>query len=241
MTRSSKGLREADSGFSGSSESIAREAALSEAESSVGNLRFDGEKVGAHSGVESSDEQYETHFFETSLTGYPDWRWAVTLAFVDENSQPTVCDVVLLPGPDALLPPKWIPYHERVLPEDVLPGTVVPTSADDARLVPGYAALPADEELDATQLWELGLGRVRVLSPIGRDMASDRWIAGEYGPDAEFAKSAPKACASCAFFLPIAGSLRNAFGVCANGISPADGHVVAVNYGCGAHSEALVL
>ena len=238
MTSTSKGLREGDLAVA---ESIAREAALSEAESSVGNLRFDGEKVGAHLGVEGSDEQYETHFFATSLTGYPDWRWAVTLACVAESLAPTVCDVVLLPGPDALLPPQWVPYHERVLPEDVLPGTLVPTSADDARLVPGYAALPADEELDATQLWEFGLGRVRVLSPIGRDMASDRWIAGEYGPDSDFAKSAPKACASCAFFLPIAGSLRNAFGVCANAISPADGHVVAVKYGCGAHSEALVL
>jgi len=51
------------------------------------------------------------------------------------------------------------------------------------------------KKLDPAQLWELGLGRVRVLSPIGRDLASDRWINGEYGPDSEFAKSAPKACA----------------------------------------------
>ena len=69
MTSTSKGLRGEDLAVA---ESIAREAALSEAESSVGNLRFDGEKVGAHLGVERSDEQYETHFFATSLTGYPD-------------------------------------------------------------------------------------------------------------------------------------------------------------------------
>jgi hypothetical protein len=234
---SSKGLRDADSA---SAELIAREAALLEADSSVGNLRFDGEKVGAHLGVDNESREYQTHYFATSLTGYPDWRWAVTLAFADEQSAPTVCDVVLLPGPEALLPPKWVPYAERVTAADVLPGTLVPTSPDDERLVPGYAALPTDEELDPAQLWELGLGRVRVLSPIGRDLASDRWINGEYGPDSDFAKSAPKACASCAFFLPIAGSLRSAFGVCANATSPADGHVVAVNYGCGAHSEALV-
>ena len=234
---SSKGLRDADSA---SAELIAREAALLEADSSVGNLRFDGEKVGAHLGVDNESREYQTHYFATSLTGYPDWRWAVTLAFADEQSAPTVCDVVLLPGPEALLPPKWVPYAERVTAADVLPGTLVPTSPDDERLVPGYAALPTDEELDPAQLWELGLGRVRVLSSIGRDLASDRWINGEYGPDSDFAKSAPKACASCAFFLPIAGSLRSAFGVCANATSPADGHVVAVNYGCGAHSEALV-
>lgn len=232
MTSTDKGLREID---------IAREAALFEAQASVGNLRFDGEKVGAHISVDNESHEYETHYFATSLTGYPDWRWAVTLARVEGQSAPTVCDVVLLPGPDALLPPKWIPYTQRVRPEDLTPGSLVPTSPDDERLVPGYAALPTDEELDPAQLWELGLGRVRVLSPIGRDLASDRWINGEYGPDSEFAKSAPKACASCAFFLPIAGSLRSAFGVCANSVSPADGHVVAVNYGCGAHSEALVI
>ena len=157
MTSTDKGLREID---------IAREAALFEAEASVGNLRFDGEKVGAHISVDNESHEYETHYFATSLTGYPDWRWAVTLARVDSQSAPTVCDVVLLPGPDALLPPKWIPYTQRVRPEDLTPGSLVPTSPDDERLVPGYAALPTDEELDPAQLWEFGLGRVRVLSPI---------------------------------------------------------------------------
>ena len=62
MTSTDRGLRDESSAVA---ESIAREAALAEAESSVGNLRFDGEKVGAPLGVERSDEQYETHFFET--------------------------------------------------------------------------------------------------------------------------------------------------------------------------------
>jgi hypothetical protein len=31
--------------------------------------------------------------------------------------------------------------------------------------------------------------------------------------------------------------LRSAFGVCGNEISPADGHVVHAEFGCGAHSE----
>jgi hypothetical protein len=30
------------------------------------------------------------------------------------------------------------------------------------------------------------------------------------------------------------------FGVCANLIAPADGHVVAMNYGCGGHSEVTL-
>ncbi|MFZ4600665.1 MAG: DUF3027 domain-containing protein, partial [Terrimicrobiaceae bacterium] len=50
----------------------------------------------------------------------------------------------------------------------------------------------------------------------------------------------PKPCASCGFFLPIAGSLRSAFGVCANAIAPDDARVVSVDHGCGAHSEATL-
>jgi hypothetical protein len=43
-------------------------------------------------------------------------------------------------------------------------------------------------------------------------------------------------CRDCGFYLPIAGSLGTMFGVCANEMS-ADGHVVAGEYGCGAHSD----
>jgi hypothetical protein len=39
----------------------------------------------------------------------------------------------------------------------------------------------------------------------------------------------------------MAGSMRSAFGVCANEISPADGHVVSIDHGCGAHSQAQVI
>jgi hypothetical protein len=53
------------------------------------------------------------------------------------------------------------------------------------------------------------------------------------------ARHAPATCGTCAFLLPLAGSLRAGFGACGNVVSPADGHVVAVDYGCGAHSDAL--
>lgn len=196
--------------------------------------------VGPALAVEGLEERLVTHLFESALAGYVGWRWAVTLARTDETGTPTVCDVALIPGPDALLAPKWIPWSQRLLPGDVGVGDIVPTRADDERLVPGYAALPADEEIDLAQLWELGLGRARVMSAYGRDEAARRWYQSEQGPDAPIAKNAPKKCASCGFFLPIAGSLRSAFGVCANAIAPDDGRVVSVDHGCGAHSEALV-
>ena len=210
---------------------IARGAALEDAK----NEKF----VGSQVSVESDDDHVATYLFEAFLPGYVGWRWAVTVAKVDGDSAPTICDVVLLPGADALLAPEWIPYSERITAEDVGVGTIVPTAADDARLVPASSVLPADEELDLHELFELGAGRLRVLSIEGRDQAAKRWIEGDRGPNAPIAQYAPKNCGTCGFYLPIAGSFRQAFGVCANAISPEDARVVSVNHGCGAHSEAI--
>ncbi len=212
---------------------LARAAAIEDAH----NADFVGDLVS----IDTEDERIGTYLFEANLPGYGGWRWAVTVAKVDADSTATLCDVVLLPGVDSLIAPEWVPYKDRVLPGDVGVGDIVPTSVDDERLVPGYAALPGDEEMEAVQLWELGLGRARTLSIIGRDQASKRWYEGDRGPNTPLAEQSPMPCASCGFFIPISGSLRSAFGVCSNAISPEDARVVSVDHGCGAHSEALVV
>lgn len=212
---------------------LARSAAIADA----GNP----ELVGADVSVEIDDDgRLETYLFEAHLAGYKGWRWCVTIAKVDKKSEPTICDVVVLPGPDALLAPEWVAYRDRIQPGDVGVGDIVPSSLDDTRLVPSVHSLIADEELDAMQVFDLGLGRARVMSIEGRDQASKRWYESDRGPQSPIAQSAPKQCSSCAFFLPISGSLRAAFGVCANAISPEDARVVSVDHGCGAHSEATL-
>ncbi len=210
---------------------LARQAVLADA----GNAKYVGEFLDADF---DADSRLASYLFEAFLPGYKGWRWVVTAVKVDEDSHPTICDVVLLPGPDSLLAPEWVPYIERIQPGDIGVGDILPSVADDDRLVPGFAALPGDEEMDAVQVWELGLGRPRVMSIEGRDQASKRWYAGDRGPETPIAKAAPKPCATCGFFIPISGSLRAAFGVCANAISPEDARVVSVDHGCGAHSEA---
>ncbi|MBC7463438.1 MAG: DUF3027 domain-containing protein [Actinobacteria bacterium] len=212
---------------------LARSAVLADA--------VDPKLVGEYLSVDFDDDgRMASYLFDAFKAGYNGWRWAVIVAKVDEVSDPTICDVVLIPGPDSLLAPEWIPYLDRIQPGDVGVGDIVPSTLDDPRLVPGFAALPGDEDLDSVQLWELGLGRPRVLSVEGRDQASKRWYTGDRGPDSPIALAAPKPCASCGFFLPISGSLRAAFGVCANAISPEDARVVSVDHGCGAHSEATL-
>ena len=212
---------------------LARSAAIADAGSA--------DLVGADVSVEIDDDgRVETYLFEAHLAGYKGWRWCVTIAVVDKKSEPTICDVVVIPGPDALLAPEWVAYRDRIQPGDVGVGDIVPSSLDDTRLVPSVHSLISDEELDAMQVFELGLGRARVMSIEGRDQASKRWYESDRGPQSPIAQAAPKPCSSCAFFLPIAGSLRASFGVCANAISPEDARVVSVDHGCGAHSEATL-
>jgi hypothetical protein len=219
-------------------------AAVTEAAAEDGSLQLaaapgDGGVVGEHLDVVAEGERLVTHFFACDLPGYRGWRWAVTLTRVSRSRHVTVCETVLLPGPDALVAPQWVPWEERLRPGDLGVGDLMPTPPDDDRLVPGYVLSddPAVEEVS----WELGLGRSRVMSREGRAEAAQRWYDGDHGPEAPIATAAPRTarCASCGFYLPLAGSLRQAFGVCGNLFAPDDGRAVSADHGCGAHSEVL--
>jgi hypothetical protein len=212
----------------------AREAAVADAAQDMG-AGAAAEAVGEHLEVRCEDDGSVTHFFAARHGGYRGWCWSVTLACADDDSPVTISEVVLLPGPDAVVSPTWVPWHERVRPGDLGMGDLLPTRPDDPRLVPAYAASddPAVEEVAR----EVGLGRRTVLSREGRDAAAERWHGGEHGPGTDIARSAPAHCHTCGFLLPLAGALRGAFGVCANVYSPADGEVVAAEFGCGAHSD----
>ncbi|HEU5267129.1 MAG TPA: DUF3027 domain-containing protein [Jatrophihabitans sp.] len=197
-----------------------------------------GDAVGEHLGARAAGEQVVTHAFAATLPGYRGWYWAVSLARTADSDRPTIDEVVLLPGGDALLPPPWVPWDERVRPGDLTPGDLLPPPPDDARLVPAY--LLSDDPAVEPVAFELGLGRVHVMSREGRLLAAARWYAGDHGPDTSMARHAPGRCGTCGFYLPLAGSLQAGFGVCGNELTDSDGQVVSVEYGCGAHSETVV-
>jgi hypothetical protein len=270
--------------------------------------------VGEHHGVEPESERAVIHYFASDLPGYRGWRWAVTVMRASRSKSVTIGESVLLPGDEALLPPSWAPWTERLRPGDLGVGDLLPTDEGDARLEPGWNAsdvvtamgelndaaesasssvgafhadadenafdaelidaelidaelidanteadvddldvdaidlddrddgVIGDQRLEAYQVAvELDVLRPRVLSPIGLDDAVDRWVSGDHGPDAAMAQGAPATCATCGFRIALRGRLGAAFGVCANEISPSDGHVVTLDHGCGAHSEAVVI
>jgi hypothetical protein len=196
--------------------------------------------IGDHLEAVAEGDRVVTHFFDSHLDGYRGWRWAVTVTRVPRSRHVTICETVLLPGPDALLAPGWVPWNERLQPGDLGVGDLMPTAPDDDRLTPGYVLSddPAVEEVS----WELGLGRSRVMSLEGRMETAQRWYDGDSGPEAPISVAAPRnaRCGTCGFYLPLAGSMRSMFGVCGNLYAPDDGRAVSADHGCGAHSEALL-
>jgi hypothetical protein len=211
----------------------AREALVAEVRAS---------EVGDHLGAAAEGERVVTHLFACRTPGYVGWRWSVTVARAARQKTVTVDEIVLIPGAEAIVAPEWVPYRERIKPGDLSPGDLLPVADDDPRLVPTYSF--GDDPLDAdaktqirTVAKDLGLGRIRTLSPEGHELAAQRWYDGDSGPEAPLAQSAPDLCSTCGFLLRISGSLAETFGVCANGDANDDGKVVAFSHGCGAHSE----
>jgi hypothetical protein len=206
-------------------------------------------QVGRHLGVQADGERIVTHLFDCADPAYTGWRWAVTVVRAPRAKAVTVDETVLLPGPGALLAPDWVPWHDRLQPGDLGVGDLLPAAPDDERLVP-LVALEGD---DAVTDWFDGdpdggpsepselpaPGRSRVLSAIGREVASERWYASEHGPRTPLAHAAPAHCVTCGFFVPLSGELGRLFGACANEYAPDDGRVVSADHGCGAHSESM--
>ena len=119
----------------GKYEAIARAAALDYAESpTVGAL------------IETVDEGDNTtsYIFASSLKGYQGWRWSVTLFEADETN-PTLSEVMLLPGEDSLVAPAWVPWSERLADWKALQAELEAQAAAEAAEA---AELEGSEESD---------------------------------------------------------------------------------------------
>jgi len=216
------------------SEAVAAILGAAEEQARQAVVEFSGDTVGDYLGVEFEDEAAATHRFLATMAGYQGWQWAVVVAAAPGVGRVTVSEVVLVPGPTALLAPQWLPWEERVRPGDLGAGDLLAPLTDDPRLVPGYVATgdPAIDEV----AFDIGFGRRRVLSAYGRDDAAQRWHDGDHGPGSSMARATKRTCRDCGFMAPLAGALGVMFGVCCNAMS-ADGQVVDFAYGCGAHSD----
>ncbi|MGK7224109.1 DUF3027 domain-containing protein, partial [Kocuria flava] len=121
----------------------------------------DDDQVGEGHGVRVEEDRLVTHLFECTLPGYRGWNWYATLARAPRSRTVTVCELGLLPGRDALLAPEWVPWSERVSPEekaqaaqeddagDELDGATAEPPAGPADPAAETAAASATDEPDA--------------------------------------------------------------------------------------------
>ncbi len=144
-------------------------------------------QVGDHVGLQVETDRVVTHLFTCLNPAYVGWRWAVTVTRASRARVVTVDENVLLPGPDSLLAPPWVPWTERVRPGDLKAGDLLPARTDDERLVPivaiaGQAGLLDWEDTDS---WRLGLEQAGVpAEDIPGQVAGDsaEAAAGETAP-----------------------------------------------------------
>lgn len=71
-------------------------------------------KVGNFIEVFEEEGGVATFLFENNQKGYVGWRWSVSIYQADKSEPATVSEIVLLPGPDSLVAPDWVPWSERL-------------------------------------------------------------------------------------------------------------------------------
>ncbi len=126
-------------------------AAVDVARSAVEGIAPAGQ-IGRHLAARSEGDRLVTHLFESRLPGYLGWQWYAVLTRNSRSKVVTVNELGLLPSEDSVLAPAWIPWAERVRPEDaqdeapaeaVSAGEPREESADDS------ADESADDDSDA--------------------------------------------------------------------------------------------
>lgn len=244
------------------------------------------ELIGQHRGFIHEDTRLLTHVFECLNPGYRHWLWAVTLSRAPRSRSGSVCEMALIPGDGAVLAPPWVPWKDRLRPDDISEGQTVPylgqdprlkssddvfATADDATPAPegdapvttvrpsasaesadsagsarsavsagsadeSAAEVGAEAEIDQDAVVAQKRGAKRTLSRYGEKQAMKRWAA--HSEFSGHTRAKPEAtCQTCGFLMNLLGPAQSDFGVCANEWADADGKVVSLEYGCGAHSE----
>jgi hypothetical protein len=96
----------------------------------------------------AEDEGVVTYLFESKLKGYIGWRWSVSIFQGEGEVAPTVSEVLLVPGPDSLVAPDWVPWSERLADYKALQAELEAQAALDAEEAEGAEDSDDAEDLE---------------------------------------------------------------------------------------------
>lgn len=68
--------------------------------------------VGKFLGTVDEESNVVSYRFQASMKEYVGWEWNVVV-FHAKKTDPTVSEVVLLPGKESIVAPAWLPWSER--------------------------------------------------------------------------------------------------------------------------------
>jgi hypothetical protein len=114
--------------------------------------------IGEHLAAKSEGDRLVTHLFESRLPGYLGWQWYAVLTRNSRSKVVTVNELGLLPSEDSILAPEWVPWAERVRPEDAQETDAhgaaqeagpAPTAVDHLEAGESDAEVPGDEQPEA--------------------------------------------------------------------------------------------
>jgi hypothetical protein len=125
--------------------------------------------IGAHLAAKSEGDRLVTHLFESRLPGYGGWQWFAVLTRNSRSKVVTVNELGLLPSEDSILAPEWVPWAERVRPED----EQEPEPGQDQEPEPEQDQEPDQEQEPA------GTGPVSVESDAAEEADAEAAGAGE--------------------------------------------------------------
>jgi hypothetical protein len=108
-------------------------------------------EIGDHLAARSEGDRVVTHLFESRLPGYIGWQWYAVLTRNSRSKVITVNELGLLPSENSILAPEWVPWAERVRPEDAQEQDQDAQDEANQDEVPdqGAAVAAAEEESDA--------------------------------------------------------------------------------------------
>ncbi|NMM99926.1 hypothetical protein G1C96_0504 [Bifidobacterium sp. DSM 109958] len=127
-------------------------------------------------GIELGDGVTDFRFV-SKVRGYEGWQWSVTLYHDEELDHWTVNESTLVPTDAALMPPKWVPWKDRLEPTDLSVTDSIGTDPDDPRMEPGVTDSQMRDVVDAAQA-------ERDAAQAERDVAGTDGGSPETDPDA---------------------------------------------------------
>lgn len=120
---------------------------LSEFAQEAARLTGGRRAVGNYIRTDEEEPGLRSYIFESTLRGYVGWFWSVTI-YQPEGQEPTISEVVMMPGEQALVAPKWVPWSERLADYKALQAELEAQAAAEAEEAALLAAEDESEESD---------------------------------------------------------------------------------------------